>query len=319
MIREAPEHYRLSSYEPVRIAEPPVQVTEEMVDAQMAREMSRFARFEPALGPACEGECLRAKMEVLVNGEPEEAMSGESVTVVLQRGAQPEGFVAGIEGMRVGERRSFDFSAADPADPTGSPAAFHVDIELADKRRRVIPQLTDEFVRARLSATDRTVEQFRERVRRCLADEQGKGIKERRERLAVEELGKRLVGTIPDALIEEARDEIAVSFAADLTSSGLTLHQFLEQQGMSERHYQMTVMMQARESLRQGFALDVLYRHLKTPIDEAARQRALSLLAPGREEEARALCEEREGRDALEITARRQAACEWLMRTAVFE
>ncbi len=319
MIREATEEYTLSSYEPVHIVEPPVQVTDEMVNAQMAREMARFARFEPACGPACEGECLRAEMKVLVDGELEESLSGESVTVVLQRGMQPEAFVKGIEGMRVGERRSFDFSAASITNPSAPPAAFHVDIHLLDKQRRIIPQLTDEFVRQRLSAKDRTVEQFRQRVRRYLADEQRKKSGERRERLAVEELSHRLMGTIPDALIESARNEIEASFVSDLTASGVTLTQFLNQQGMSERQYQMTMMMQARESLRQGFALDVLYRHVQTPIDDAARERALSLLAPGHEEEARGLCESQEGRDMVEIMAKRQAACDWLMRTAVFE
>lgn len=320
MIREATEEYTLSSYEPVHIVEPPVQVTEEMIDAQMAREMARFARFEPAPGPACEGECLQAKMEVLIDGNIEESLSGESVTVVLQRGMQPDGFVEGIEGMQIGEQRSFDFLAtSSAAGSLGQPADFHVDIQLLDKRKRVIPELTDEFVRERLSATDRTVEQFRERVRNYLANEQRKKAYERRELLAVEELGRRLTNAIPDTLIENTRDEIETSFMEDLTASGLTLAQFLDQQGMSERQYQMTMMMQARESLRQGFALDALYRHLQIPIDDAMRERALSLLAPGHEDEARQLAENQEGKEMVEIMAKRQAACDWLMETAIFE
>ena len=318
MILEAPAHYTLSSYEPVHVAEPAAHVTEEMIEAQLTREMARFARFEEAPGPACEGDCLRANLNITVNGQLAEDVSGQGVTVVLSHDAQPAGFVGGVVGMACGDTRSFDFTATDRTNPAAPPDAFHVEIELLEKKRRVVPELTDEFVRTRLSEHDKTVGEFRERVRAYLARQLEAENTERREQRAVEELGRRLKESIPDELIEQARDEILDSLTADLTAGGMTLAQFIEQQGMNERRFQMTIMMQARESLRQGFALDALWRHLRLPIDDAARERALEELAPGQTEQARKLCDE-QGWGPVEAMARRQAACDWLMRTAVFE
>lgn len=318
-MREAQKDFELSTYEPVRVAVAPVRVTDEMVEAQLAREMARFARFEPAPGPAEEGESLRVNMHVAVNGVPEKALCGEGMTVALSRDMEPAGFVEGVAGMRTGERRSFDFTAHDQVNPGNPPDAFHVDIELLDKRRRVVPDLTDEFVRTRLSAQDATVAQFTERVRAYLADQQRREDEQRREQLACAELSRRLADALPDELIEQTRDDIMESLVADVAASGMTIAQFAEQQGMTERQLQMTILAQARESLRQGFALDVLYRHLGTPIDEAARARALAELAPGHEDEARTRCDERDGWEIVDVMARRLVAKDWLMKTAVFE
>lgn len=309
---------QLSSYEPVRVMETPVQVTDEMIEAQLARELARFASFEDAPGAAKEGEVLRVDMTVTVNGQVEPSLTGKDMSVLLSREMEPAGFVEGVTGMLPGEQRSFSFEAADSQNPSAVPDSFQVQVYLKEKRRRTVPQLTDEFVRERLSQSCRTVGEFREQVRAYLAEQQRRERDARREQLATAELGKRLVGVIPDEQIEEARDGIVESLMADLTASGMTLAQFMQQQGMTERQFQMTVTMQARESIRQGRALDALSEHLGVLVDDAARARALAELAPGNEDEARQRCDEQDGWDIVDTMARRMAARDWLMETAVF-
>lgn len=318
MMLESPHEMTLSSYEPVLVKESPTRVTEEMIDAQLAREMGRFAQYEDAPGGAQIGEILRVDMETFVNGEAEPGLTGNGMTVILDRGMLPSGFVDGVLGMKVGEEHSFDFTAHDSMNPAGAPDDFHVRISLIDKKRRTVPELTDEFVRTRLSERDKTVAQFRERVRAFLEKKQREDVLQRREQLAVSELSRRLVEPLPDSMIESARDDILESLSAEVASHGMTLSQFMQQQGMDERQFQMSIMIQARESLRQGFALDALARHLNVKVGDAARQRALDELAPNDPEAARRACEESNDWQAVDVMARRLAAVDWLMATATF-
>lgn len=318
MILEAPIEMTLSSYDPVRVRETPPQVTEEMVDAQLAREMDRFAAYEDAPDGALEGEIMRVDMETLVNGHPEPGLTGNGLTVVLDRGMLPSGFVDGMLGIRPGEERTFDFAAHDSSNPSGAPDEFHIHVHLHEKRRRTVPRLTDEFVRSRLSERDKTVAQFRARVRAYLEGRQREESLQRREQLAVSELSRRLAQPLPDAMIESTRDDILESLSVEVASRGMTLAQFMQQQGMNERQFQMSIMIQARESLRQGFALDALARHLGVTVDDALRKRALEELAQDNAESARRACEEHGDWNAVDVMARRLAAVDWLMETATF-
>lgn len=307
--------FELSSYEPVYLHEEPAQVTEEMINAQIMREMNRFATYERNEEPVTEGDCVQASMSTLANGVPEMSLSGDELAIVVSRDLMPEGFVAAIEGMRIGEHKEFQF-----ANEENGQGAVHysVAIDVLDKRRRIVPELTDEFVSTRLSQTDKTVAQFRERVRAFLANQVSEGDGTRREELADAELGRRLRGAIPDALIERTAEDMLDSIRASSAAQGLTLSQFIQLQGMDEKQFQMTVMMQARESLRQGLALDALFEHLGMELEGADYDRALTELAPGAEEDARRSFQANDAWFIVRNMAVRLKAHDWLMKTAVF-
>ena len=307
--------FELSSYEPVYLHEPPAQVTEEMVSAQIMREMNRFATYEQVEGPVEEGDCVQVSMSTLANGVPEMSLSGDELAIVVSRDLMPEGFVAGVEGMGKGEHKEFQFTNKESG---GEVVHYSVAIDVLDKRRRIVPELTDEFVATRLSQEDKTVDQFRARVRRYLEKQAMQGDGSRREELADAELGRRLRGAIPDALIERTAENMLDSIRANAAAQGLTLSQFMQLQGMDERQFQMTVMMQARESLRQGFALDALFDHLGLELDDADIDRALAELAPGAEDQARKNFQANDAWYIVRNMAVRLKAHERVMQTAVF-
>lgn len=319
MLIEAPSNVELSSYAPVRIAEHPAHVTEAMIDAQINRELERFARYIDAPDAAMEGDLLYVDMTTTVNGKKEAALSGNGISIALGKGMEPEGFVENVTGMTVGESRSFDFIAYDQTGQTNGPDTFHVDISLIAKQRRAVPELTDEFVSSRLSQHDSTVKQFRNRVRAFLLDKQKTQNEMRLEQDAVSELSTRLVTPIDDTSIEEMRDAILETLTRDMAIQGSTLSRFMEQHNMNERQFQMALLVQAREALRQGFALDALARHLGTTVDENARKQAIAELAPENADEVWSRCETENAWDVVDTMAKRNAAAAWLMETAIIE
>ena len=312
--------FELSSYDPVRIHVPPASVTEQMIDAQLAREMERFAVVGPVEGPVAEGDNIFVDMQVTVNGKPAPELSGEKMSVMLLHGLMPGEYVENVVGMTKGESKSFDFAAVDRRDTSSVPDEFHVELTLLDAQRRTVPQLTDGFVATRLSATDKTVAEFREHVRAHLESTLQAEDARRREEAADAELASRLVGSVPDELIEKTTRNIVDQLRANLAARGMSLEQYFAQQGMNERQFQMSAMMQARESLRQGLALDALFRHMGYSLTEADVDRALAEVAPGNEERAKAgLEEDDETREYVLQMAARLKAHDWLVKTAVFE
>jgi len=81
----------------------------------------------------------------------------------------------------------------------------------------------------------------------------------------------------------------------------------------------MQLMMQVRESLRQGFALDALARHLKLKVTDEDYEDALKRIAPGHEEEARKEYEGTGRTYLITEAALRTKANKWLYDTATFE
>lgn len=74
------------------------------------------------------------------------------------------------------------------------------------------------------------------------------------------EISKRLEGEIPDEIMGAMFAEHMEGLKAQLRDQGTPFADFLEEHG-GEENVNMLLMWQAREALRQGYALDALYRH----------------------------------------------------------
>jgi trigger factor len=132
-------------------------------------------------------------------------------------------------------------------------------------------------------------------------------------------LAGRFQGHIPDEFYEFSRSQIMNDFQQRLKNQGSSLDEYLEQSGMGKQQFGIQVMLQVRETLRQSFALDALARHLKLKLSEDDREKALSAMAKGKEDQ---LLQQFEGSGrmyVLDEAALRIKANQWLVDTATFE
>ena len=91
-------------------------------------------------------------------------------------------------------------------------------------------------------------------------------INQQRQAVSIE-LAKRLEGQIPDVIIRNMFAELLEGLKTQLRSQETAFSDFLTEHG-GEENVNMLLMWQARESLRQGYALDAVYRHEKLKITE---------------------------------------------------
>lgn len=310
--------FELSSYEPVKVKVSDQHLDEQLVEGYIHQVLEQHAHWQRPERAVQAGDFILVDMETELNGAHEEGLSGQHMSIELAYGKMPKDFVDNVAGMEVGQEREFSFIAPRQDAMDGQFDSFSVRLKLRDARIKVVPELSDRFVCEALSDSGSSVEEFRENVRNMLRARLGMENEQGREAAADAELASRLTDPIPDVLIERMSRDIYSSLRRNLDAQNMSVAQYLEREGMDERKFQMSLMSQARDALRQGLALDALFEHLDEPIGPDDIRRALSELAPGRTDEAERYFKSNGTWSMVLQMAGRLKAHDWLMRTATF-
>lgn len=313
------QRYELSSYEPVSITAQPFSVDESLVDKQIAQIAEKNAEYVTA----AEQHEVRPGDSILISmrsfqedGTRIPGLSAASQTYVCGKGFMPESFDREIIGMKPGEEKSFSFDGPD-LDPQGNETSMTVDttVTVLEIQEEKIPEITDEWL-ARHLPVFKSVADLRADIASKLEAETKKAYDDYLRQLAIAELARRFQGHIPDEAYDAMRDNYFRSLDQQLQAQHMSYDDYVEQQG-GKQQFSMMVMMQVREMLVEGYALDALFAHegLATTDDDylaAARQ-----INPQAKPEDTRKQLERSGRGfILRETAERYAATEYLLEHA---
>lgn len=317
-------HYELSSYDPVTVAIPVVTVTEEEIDAQLYNLAERAARSEAddsaTVGSQCE-VVFAINTSLKETDECVEHMTAERRVYTLGEDFLPVEFDEQLIGMKAGESKTFEFELPGMENLDGTPGATRTattTIDLAQINRKVVPTITDAWVKTNIPEAENVLglrEMLREQGVEYKTDEQDA----KKFFVVASTLAERFQGYIPDEIYEQTRDDMLSNLREQLKQSGQTLEEYAQGMGLEQQQFNMNFMMQVRETLRQGFALDALARHLKLTVDEEDIKDTLNRMAPGDEDRVRADIEGSGRSYLLTEAALRTKANIWLLETAIFE
>lgn len=139
---------------------------------------------------------------------------------------------------------------------------------------------------------------------------------QKRQAVAIE-LAKRLEGDLADDIVQQTFLDSLKQLQDKIIAQGSTFKDFLEEHG-GEENVDMLVMWQAREALRQGYALDAVYRHEKLAISETDIRNACCTIT-GIQDSVQAYNQvAMAGKTYVAIeTAQRFKATDWLIGKAV--
>ncbi|MDR2491925.1 MAG: hypothetical protein LBD25_00440 [Coriobacteriales bacterium] len=320
--------YELSSYEPVRVARPGVEITDAEIDHQLYMIAENNAEYIEDKGAEVkEGSEVVFGIETVgADGVAIPGLTAERRAYRLGEDFMPESFDKNIVGMRAGDVRTFDFEMPDTS---ALPPDFDADtklpmvtvtttITLTEVTKKIVPAITNAWVEAHMPEAQ-DVEGLRALIRESGLEHKRREVEEYLYYAVASELATRMEGSIPDEVYEHTRGEIISNLMAKLKHENKDMKQFLQQQGIDEQQFSMQVMLQTRETLRQGFSLEALARHLKMSVTEQDIDAVLRRMAPGKEDEARRQFEGSGCSYQLREAALRNKANQWLYDTAVFE
>ena len=291
--------YELKSYEPVSITVPPFEIEQAEVEEQIAQIAESYAEFvsdEPH--PVAKGDGFLLALEAFQNGEKMDNLSTEGRTYLTGMGLMPEDFEKHLIGMNVGETKSFSFDLPGMnADDKGVPA---IDDEWVAKN---LPMYRDAAA-LRGGITDRLTADRRAQYEAYKLQ------------VAASELAKRFEGRSQDEVYEAMQQTLVSNLRGQLQQQGIPFEQFVQSQG-GEQQFGMIMMMQTREMLVQGYALDALFRHEKMTLTDEDIDAACRSMNPQNPDAVKREMQENGRGFALREAAERMKANQWMLDHAI--
>lgn len=308
--------YELESYEPVSITMPPLKFPEEELDKAIEQLAESYARYITDLNdhPIAEGEGALIALKASMDGKVLEGLSTEGRTYVLGLGMLPADFDRQLIGMKPGDTKTFTISI--PTSPSEA-SMMTCEVTVKANQKKVVDEIDDEWVSKNMpfySSAEDLRNGMRERMEADV-DSQYEQLKVGR---ATEELIKRFKGSIPDPIYEATRETLIGNLNAELQQQGMTLDQFVAQQGGQEA-FGMSTMMQVRQILVQGFVLDAVFRHEKLELTDADIDLTCASMDPQDPKGLRRRMEQNGFGYSLREAAERNKAGRWLAEHAQVE
>ena len=268
----------LGKYKGVEVAKADVAVTDEEVDAELAKEQEKNATFKEITDRAVEnGDKVNLNFEGFVDGEAFEGGKGENYPLVLGTGNFIEGFEEQIVGHSAGD--AFDVEVTFPEDYhakelAGKAAVFKT--VLHEIQTREVPELTDAY------ADDKgfdSVDAFREDVKQKLTDAKAKSAAAANENAVIGKVVENAQIELPEPMIETPVEQMIDDYARRMQSQGLQLDQYMEYTGMTMDKLKEQFHPQAVRNLKTRLTLEKVVEAENIEVSEEAIEAEIKRMA----------------------------------------
>lgn len=269
---------KLGKYKGVEVDKLDTEVTEEDVDEQIEQERNRQARIVTVEGRAIkEGDTAVIDFEGFVDGEAFEGGKGENYS--LEIGSHS--FIAGFEEQLIGKNtgEECDVEVTFPEDYhaenlAGKPAVFKCKIH--EVKEKQLPELDEDFAD---DAGFDSVEEYKEDVRKKLAEKKEKESKEQKEDAVIDAIIEEAEMDIPEAMIETQQRQLIEEFAQQLSMQGLSLEQYFMFTGMNRDMMMEQTKPRAEKKIKARLVLEAVADAEKMEVTEEEYENELKDMA----------------------------------------
>ena len=221
---------KLGEYKGLEVGKAEAEPTEEIVDREVERIRTGFAKLEPVERAATDGDVLLVDFEGLRDGNAFEGGKASDYLLELGGGQLIEGFEEQLTGAEAGEERKVevtfpeDYQAEELA---GEDAVFSVDVK--EVREKVLPELDDDF------ASEASEFETLEELRADIAKRVSEAVDERAEQdfrvAAVDAAVDAATVEMPDDLVQARAEERWDRVERQLAARGMDPNAYLQMQG----------------------------------------------------------------------------------------
>lgn len=237
---------RLGDYRGIRLPYDEPRVTDADVDAAIEDLRGRHGHLVSAgEAAAARGDFVLAKVAALT-GPVDRFAQGKEYLIEVGGGSHPPEVELAVDGATAGVRREVGLG-----DQT-------VTFEVADVKRRELPELTDEF--ARTAGGVASVEALRESLRARLEREAVEAAQGDYEQQVLQALLERVEIDLPQSLIDHEVEHMVADLGDTLQRRGLSLQRYYEATQKDEAKLREEFRPQAERRLRAQFAIEEVAR-----------------------------------------------------------
>lgn len=271
---EVKPEFELSSYDPVEIELPAEGATDEEVQQQIDELREHY--FELVDATAATKVKPENWVEIAIKatddaGEDIPSISTESRLWGMDSTLLPAQFNEELMGLKKGQTKEFDIALPEEttvmtAPLTGKTSKIHFEVEVKVVKKKVVPELTDEWAKEKLGFKDAA--DMRERIAESIKAQKDDIVPRMKELSCLNELAKRLDGEMPAALCEQYETQLLQDFFQQLQRQGMTFDAYLADQGVTADQFKDDVKQQAADNVKQDLALDAWARHFDMKVTD---------------------------------------------------
>lgn len=259
--------FEISSSDNLEVTVESAKATDAEIDAQLDYLRDRFASLEPAEGRGvAEGDFTLISFVGTVDGEPYEGNVVDKYLYELGKGQMPPEFDAALIGHMPGDQVMVEFEVPDSgaSEFVGKKAGF--DVTVHEIKAKSLPAVDDDF--ASNVGGFETADELKADIRTRLDENKAVGYTRMIEREARGVLAGRLVGDVPDVMIEARTESLTEDFFESLKGRGIGMNEYLEATGVALEQLQEDIGREARLQVREELALEALAKSLAMQVTE---------------------------------------------------
>ncbi|MDO5541324.1 MAG: trigger factor [Eubacteriales bacterium] len=248
----------LGEYKGLEVPKADVEVTEEDIQKEIDKERENNSRTIDVDDRAVEnGDMIKLDFDGSVDGVPFAGGKAENYDLTVGSGSFIPGFEEQLVGVEIGQdvdvKVTFpeDYHAAELA---GKEAVFKCKVNAI--RTKELPEADDDFAQD-VSEFD-TLAEYKEDIRKKLAEKKETEAKNAKETAAVEKAVENASMDIPEAMIDSQVRRMADDFAGRLQSQGLTVEQYMQFTGMTADKLLEQMKPEAEKRIRNSLVLEAI-------------------------------------------------------------
>lgn len=302
---------KLGKYKGVKVDKIDTEVTDEEVDAQINKERENNARTIVVEDrPVKDGDMTKLDFEGFVDGEAFEGGKGEDYPLTIGSGAFIPGFEEQLVGAEIG--KEVEVKVTFPEDYQaenlqGKEAVFQCTVK--EIKEKELPELDDEFA-SEVSEFE-TMAEYREDVKKNLAEKKEKDAKNAKEEAAIKAVVEASEMEIPEAMLESQQKQMVDEFAQRITMQGLSMEQYFQFTGTNYQKMVEQVKPQALERIKFRLVLEAVVKAENIEVTEEDYEKELETMAEVYQMEiakVKDLMGDREKKNIMQDLAVRKAA-----------
>lgn len=249
----------LGKYKGVKVPKADTAVTDEEVNAEIDREREKNSRTVDVTDRAVQkGDIATIDFEGFVDGTAFEGGKGSDYPLTIGSGAFIPGFEDALIGAETGTETEVNVTFPEDYQATelaGKAAVFKCTVKKLQEK--LLPELDDEFVEEVSEESD-TVEEYKEEIRKKLADRKEADAKNAREDAVIEAVIADAKMDIPDAMVDTQQRQMVQDYAERLQAQGISMEQYMQFTGMTAQTLLEQVKPQALRRIQSRLVLEAV-------------------------------------------------------------
>ena len=244
--------FDLPAYDSIAVTVEDAVVTDEAVTTQVDELRERFAKLTPVERVAADGDYVTLDLVATVGGEDVPGGTAQGLSYQLGAGNLLDGIDEAVTGKTAGDATTFSTTLV-AGDYEGQAAEVAVTLRAVNERE--LPAADDTWAETTGFATFAELEtDVRTRLERMKALEQGVQARDK----VLEALLATIDAPLPASVLEAELEWRKQSTTEQLQRAGLTLEQYLENEGKGEEEFEAEVRDSATEAVKAQLVLDAI-------------------------------------------------------------